>query len=108
MKNTTENKLGIEALIQNITQWHYDRNLVGGSSDNDQYMKLIQERGELSDNICKGKNITDDIEDIMVVRINIAERNGLTLGECLWWAYEDRRYRKGTMVDGVFIKEGDA
>jgi NTP pyrophosphatase (non-canonical NTP hydrolase) len=70
-------------------------------------MKLIQETGELSDNICKGKDIRDDIGDMMVVLINIAERNNLTLDECLEVAYNDIKDRKGTMIDGVFVKEGD-
>ena len=69
------------------------------------FMKLIQECGELSDNICKNKDIADDIGDIMVVLINIAERNGVTLEDCLAVAYDDIKDRKGKMVDGVFIKE---
>ena len=40
-----------------IAQWHRDRNLIDGSTDKDQYMKLIQEAGELSDSLCKGKDI---------------------------------------------------
>ena len=35
-----------------ISKWHKDRNLIEGSTDKDQYLKLIQEAGELSDNIC--------------------------------------------------------
>ena len=58
-----------------IGQWHRDRNLIDGSSDKDQYMKLIQEAGELSDSLCKGKDIKDDIGDMMVVLINIMVRN---------------------------------
>ena len=29
-------------------------------------MKLIQEAGELSDSLCKGKDIKDDIGDMMI------------------------------------------
>ena len=54
-----------------ISQWHRDRNLIDGSTDKDQYMKLIQEAGELSDSLCKGKDMRDDIGDMMVVLINI-------------------------------------
>ena len=90
-----------------IGQWHRDRNLIDGSSDKDQYMKLIQEAGELSDNLCKGKDIKDDIGDMMVVLINIMVRNNLTMNECLSVAYNDIKDRKGKMVDGVFVKEGD-
>ena len=90
-----------------IGQWHRDRNLIDGSSDKDQYMKLIQEAGELSDSLCKGNDIKDDIGDMMVVLINIMVRNNLTMDECLSVAYNDIKDRKGKMVDGVFIKEGD-
>ena len=95
----------VPQLIQLIAFWHQDRNLIEGSTDKDQYMKLIQECGELSDNICKNKDIADDIGDIMVVLINIAVRNGLSIEHCLEVAYHDIKDRKGTMVDGVFIKE---
>ena len=92
---------------EKIKQWHHDRNLIEGSDDKTQFAKLIQEAGELSDNICKGKDIRDDIGDMMVVLINIAERNKLTLTECLEVAYNDIKDRRGRMVDGVFVKESD-
>jgi NTP pyrophosphatase (non-canonical NTP hydrolase) len=94
-------------LIREITRWHYDRNLIEGSDDKSQFAKLIQEAGELSDNICKGNDVADDIGDMLVVLINIAERNGLTIEECLEKAWDDIKDRKGVMVDGVFVKEGD-
>ncbi len=97
----------MKLIVENIAQWHRDRNLIEGSTDKDQYMKLIQEAGELSDNICKGKDIRDDIGDMMVVLINIATRNKLSMEECLQVAYDDIKHRKGKMVDGVFIKESD-
>jgi|TARA_B110000977_G_scaffold183767_1_gene246714 uncharacterized protein YabN with tetrapyrrole methylase and pyrophosphatase domain len=102
---TTDYNSSVPQLIQQIARWHCDRNLIDGSTDKDQYMKLIQECGELSDNICKNKDIADDIGDIMVVLINIAVRNGLSIEHCLEVAYNDIKDRKGTMVDGVFIKE---
>lgn len=95
----------VESLENKIVQWHYDRNLIAGANDKDQFMKLIQECGELSDNICKQRDIRDDIGDIIVVLINIAERNSLTLEECMQVAYDDIKDRKGRMIDGVFIKE---
>ena len=70
-------------------------------------LKLIQEMGELSDNICKGKDIRDDIGDMIVVLINIAERNNISITECLDQAYNDIKDRKGRMIDGIFIKEAD-
>jgi NTP pyrophosphatase (non-canonical NTP hydrolase) len=92
---------------QLIAQWHRDRNLIEGSTDKDQYLKLIQEAGELSDSLCKQKDIRDDVGDMMVVLINIMVRNNLTMRECLAVAYDDIKDRKGKMIDGVFVKEGD-
>ena len=97
----------LQYLINQITDWHHDKNLIEGSTDKDQLAKLMQEMGELSDNICKGKTPIDDIGDIIVVLINIAVRNKLTITECLENAYDDIKDRKGKMVNGIFIKESD-
>jgi len=97
----------IEQLIRRVIRWHHDRNLINGSSDKDQVLKLSQELGELSDSVCKGNDIKDDIGDMLVVMLNIAERNGFSLRDCLQKAYNDIKDRKGKMVDGIFIKEED-
>jgi NTP pyrophosphatase (non-canonical NTP hydrolase) len=103
---TVENELML-SWVERIKQWHRDRNLIDGSDDKSQFCKLSEEMGELASNICKGKDIRDDIGDIMVVLINIAERNNLSLTECLEVAYNDIKDRKGRMIDGVFVKESD-
>jgi len=91
--------------LEMIKEWHHDRNLIDGATDKDQVCKLIQEVGELSDNVCKGRDVSDDIGDCIVVLVNIAERNGLTIADCLAQAYNDIKDRKGKMVDGIFVKE---
>ena len=98
---------GLEYSVGSIVQWHYARNLINGSDDKNQVLKLIQEVGELSDNICKGNTPIDDIGDIIVILINIAERNNMSLKDCIDHAYEDIKHRKGMMVDGIFVKESD-
>ena len=92
----------LEALA---AQWHHDRNLIFGSRDHIQYEKLQEECQELALNIENSQSVVDDIGDIIVVLINIAERNHLTLTDCLEHAYNDIKDRKGTMVDGIFVKE---
>ena len=99
--------LPLKVLILQIIDWHHDRNLIEGSTDKDQALKLLQELGELSDSICKGKDVRDDIGDMLVVMLNIMVRNDLTLKDCLETAWNDIRDRKGKMVDGIFIKEAD-
>ena len=99
--------IDIGSLEAKIVTWHHARNLINGSTDKDQFCKLLQEVGELSESICKGKDVADDIGDIIVVLINIAERNELDITDCLIVAWEDIKFRKGRMVDGVFVKETD-
>ena len=99
--------IAVPNLIDNITKWHRDRNLIGGSDDKTQFAKLIQEAGELSDSMCKSKDVSDDIGDMIVVLINIAERNGLTIEQCLIKAWDDIKDRKGIMHRGVFVKSTD-
>ena len=92
-------------LIEKVIQWHRDRNLIDGSDDKSQVLKLLQELGELSDSVCKDEDIQDDIGDMLVVMINICERNNVTLDDCLTTAYRDIENRTGRMVGGVFVKE---
>ena len=95
----------LEQLEMRVILWHRDRNLIEGSTDAAQHTKLVEEVKELETNILLSQPVIDDIGDCMVVLINIAERNGLSLFDCLSHAYEDIKDRKGKMVDGVFVKE---
>lgn len=104
MSNINE-QWNLPELVELVEQWHWDRNLIDGATDKDQVLKLIQEVGELSDNVCKQQDVADDIGDCLVVLINIAVRNQLTLENCLQVAYDDIKNRRGRMVDGIFIKE---
>lgn len=103
----TFEKQTLGTYIELIKEWHHSRNLIDGATDKDQVCKLIQEVGELSDNVCKGRDIRDDIGDCIVVLVNIAERHGVSLTECCEIAYNDIKDRKGRMVDGIFVKESD-
>jgi NTP pyrophosphatase (non-canonical NTP hydrolase) len=92
-------------IIDQIIGWHRGKNLIEGSTEKDQVLKLIQEVGELSDNVCKGNDIRDDVGDILVILINIVERRGVTLKDCMELAYGDIKDRTGVMRDGIFIKD---
>ena len=98
----------MQNIVNQIIQWHKDRNLIEGSTDKDQVLKLAQELGELSDNVCKNNHpmlIADDLGDMMVVMLNIMYRNELTIDVCLQKAYDSIKHRTGKMVDGIFVKE---
>jgi len=109
MTNTNElNNNFVPMYLRKIAQWHHDRNLIEGATNQSQFMKLISEAGELANNLAKGKDCRDDIGDMIVVLINIAERNGYTIEECLTQAWDDIKDRKGKMVNGTFVKNTDA
>lgn len=105
--NTFDNNRNIAGFIESVSEWHHARNLVDGATDQAQFVKLIEEAGELAGNIARGRDLRDDIGDMLVVLINIMERNGLTMQECLAVAWDDIKDRKGRLVDGVFVKEAD-
>jgi len=94
-------------LCSEVAAWHQDRNLVHGSTNQAQVVKLLEEAGELARAVARGEDVADAIGDMLVVLINIAERSELTLHECLHAAYTEIAPRRGRMVDGVFIKEQD-
>lgn len=94
-------------LIEKVLIWAYERNLIEGSDAKNQFHKLIQECAELSDSICKQKDASDDIGDVLVVLIIMCEQLELNIEDCLAQAYNDIKDRKGRMIDGVFVKESD-
>ena len=102
--NTVGGMTLMENLIDKIMKWHENRNLIEGSTDKDQVLKLQQELGELSDSVCKQKDVRDDLGDMMVIMLNIMKRNNYTMEECLETAYNDIKDRKGKMIDGIFVK----
>jgi NTP pyrophosphatase (non-canonical NTP hydrolase) len=92
-----------------IRQWATDRNLIEGSDMKSQFVKLIEEAGELANSIAKKNDIefADAIGDMVVVLTIMAAQNGMMIEDCIDAAWQQIRDRKGKMVDGIFIKEAD-
>lgn len=104
--------MDLPVLEQAVITWHKQRNLIEGSTDQAQLAKLTEEVGELARALRKEKpfanyQTADAIGDILVVLINIAERNNLDLRICLHRAYNEIKDRKGKLVFGIFEKEED-
>ena len=111
---TIPNYMGMRfhELHKAIVHWHYARNLIEGSTDQAQLAKLTEEIGELARALRNEKPLAnyqtaDAIGDVLVVLINIAERNGLDLRVCLHRAFNDIKERKGKIISGIYIKEED-
>ena len=90
-----------------IRKWAEDRNLIEGSDLKSQFVKLIEEAGELANAIGKKNDIefADAIGDIFVVLTILAAQNGMEIEDCIANAYYEIKDRKGKMVDGIFQKE---
>ena len=159
--------MNIEQLKQrlpDIRQWAHDRNLISGSTPAAQFLKLVEEAGEMlqandnddpngvkdgaGDTIVVltilaaqiGANLEDHIvehdgyiygevpffgrlasalarknheaamEHICVIAgcvMDCAGEYGLDIADCVEHAWAEIKGRKGRMIDGVFVKEGD-
>lgn len=67
----------LQQLIKNIEQWAEDRNLIEGSTPQKQFIKLMEEFGELCCGVAKNKPdvIKDSIGDCFVVMVILAKQN---------------------------------
>lgn len=90
-----------------VEDWAEDRNLIKGSTPEKQFHKLIQEIGELSDDLMKGKPVQDEFGDVVVVLVIMAKQLNIDFTECLLMAYNKIKDRKGRMINNVFVKEED-
>jgi len=98
----------MQELLNKCSQWSLSRGIITNGNKETQCLKLVSEIGELADNIAKGRDVYDDIGDCLVVLNNLALMHETSLEECLAFAYEDIKDRKGYMNEkGVFIKESD-
>lgn len=90
-----------------IRQWAQERNLIEGSDLKSQFVKLIEEAGELANAIAKNNKdeFADAIGDMFVVLTIMAAQNDMLVEDCIAKAYIEISHRKGKMVDGIFIKE---
>ena len=101
------NKLNLETLIHNVIKWGAAKGLTKPEAATKQTLKMFSEAGELADNVIKDADVRDDIGDVLVTLILLAEIKGTTFEECLNVAYADIADRKGVTLDGVFIKSTD-
>ena len=98
----------MNVVIKDIEQWSLNKGLDKSDSFK-QFTKATEELGEVASALCKGN--TDELKleigDVIVTMVILAQQNGLSLTECASAAYNKISGRKGTMVDGIFVKEED-
>ena len=90
-----------------IRAWAIERGLYEGGDTKTQYLKLMEEAGELGRAILKQDNVefVDAIGDMVVVLTNLAELGGTHIEDCIDTAYDVISKRTGKMVNGTFVKD---
>lgn len=98
----------LDQLVKQVEQWSKDKNLDKGNPDR-QALKFYEEAGEIGAALSRNKldDLKDGIGDTAVTLIILAQQHGMTLQECLQFAYDEIKGRKGKTINGTFIKESD-
>ena len=92
--------------FNSIRQWADTRGIVQKGNDKVQYIKLMEEAGELAVALLKDndKEIKDAIGDMVVVLTNLASLRGFKIEDCIKHAYNEIADRTGKMINGTFVK----
>ena len=95
--------------FEDIRQWAEARNIIEGSTPEKQFVKLIEEIGELAQGMSKRRiaDVADGIGDAVVVLTILAAQYDISIEDCIELAWEEIKDRKGKMIGGVFVKEAD-
>ena len=90
-----------------IRDWAEDKGIYESGDPKTQYIKLMEEAGEVGRAILKENDddIMDGIGDMVVVLTNLAELCGTTIEECVESAYDVISKRTGKMENGTFVKD---
>ena len=89
-----------------IRQWAKDRGIYDKGNSHTQYVKLMEEAGELAKALLKKDKpeIVDAIGDMVVVLTNLAHQEGFAIESCIDSAYDVINKRTGKMINGSFVK----
>ena len=91
-----------------IRQWAKERGIYDKGNSHTQYVKLMEEAGELAAALLNKDSyeIKDAIGDMVVVLTNLAALEGMVIENCIDSAYNEIANRTGTMLNGTFVKTG--
>jgi len=104
---TYEHKDDVVFYFDMIRDWAEDRGIYANGDPKTQYIKLMEEAGEVGRAILKQDKpeIKDGIGDMVVVLTNLAELCDMTIEECVESAYDVISKRTGKMKNGTFVKD---
>lgn len=104
-ENNKENKQ-TSNVYDLIREWASDKGIYKSGDSKTQYVKLMEESGELARAILKRDKpeIKDAIGDMIVVLTNLAYLEGFNVEDCVTSAYDVIKNRTGKMENGTFMK----
>jgi NTP pyrophosphatase (non-canonical NTP hydrolase) len=95
-----------KCVFPKIREWAQERGIFDKGDTKTQYVKLMEEAGELAKALLKNDQpeIVDAIGDIVVVLTNLAHLAGHNIEDCIDTAYNVISKRTGKMINGSFVK----
>jgi NTP pyrophosphatase (non-canonical NTP hydrolase) len=95
-----------ENVFDLIRMWANDKGIYDKGDSKTQYLKLMEEAGELAEAILKEDEpeIIDAIGDMVVVLTNLARMEGHKIEDCVKSSYSVIKERTGQMINGTFVK----
>ena len=102
--------------FETIREWAKERGIYDSGDPKTQFLKLIEESGELGKAILKNnkEETIDAIGDIVIVLTNLTvlckmqkqdQINNIEIEDCINSAYEQIKQRTGKMENGTFVKD---
>lgn len=93
--------------FSHIRAWGLSRGIIENGNVKTQFLKLLEEVGELSQAIQKNDRaeLIDAIGDIVVVLTNLAWIEQVKIENCINRAYDEIKDRKGKIIDNNFVKD---
>jgi len=90
-----------------IRDWATKKGIYKSGDAKTQYVKLMEEAGELAQAILKNDEpeVIDAIGDMVVVLTNLAKLRGHNIEDCVTSAYNVIKDRQGKMENGTFVKQ---
>ena len=107
IENTTDEKQEQEVGIYDLIRiWADEKGIYNKGDSKTQYIKLMEEAGELAQAILKNDEteVVDAIGDMVVVLTNLAALRGHKIESCVASAYSVIKSRQGKMINGTFVK----
>ena len=92
--------------FDSIRDWASERGIYQKGDPKTQYIKLLEEMGELAKAILKNDKaeFVDAIGDCVVVLTNLAKLGGENIEDCINSAYNEIANRTGEMKNGTFVR----